>query len=45
MAIAVGLGTTLVPLWSQEVWPVTDGMSSGVRGFRYAYAAVPTFRM
>jgi uracil-xanthine permease len=36
MAIATGLGTTLVPLWSQEVWPVTPGMSSGTRGFRDA---------
>jgi hypothetical protein len=34
MAIAVGLGTTLQPLWAAEVWPVTPGMSGGVRGIR-----------
>ena len=37
IAIGAGLGVTLVPGWTQNnLWPVTDGMSSGVKSFRDA---------
>ncbi|KAK9815474.1 hypothetical protein WJX72_004255 [[Myrmecia] bisecta] len=41
ISLALGLGTTLVPAWAtNDLWPVTPGMSSGVRGFRDACTIV-----
>ena len=43
MAIALGLGTTLVPGWAtNHLWPVVPSMSSGLRGFRYSFAQQAT---
>lgn len=37
MALGTGLGVTLVPGWIQNaLWPVTDDMSDGLKGFRDA---------
>jgi uracil-xanthine permease len=35
VSLGLGLGVTLVPGWAENnLWPVTDGMSDGVRSFR-----------
>ena len=37
VALGAGLGVTLVPGWTQNnLWPVTDSMSSGLKSFRDA---------
>ena len=37
IALGGGLGVTLVPEWTQNnLWPETDSMSSGLKGFRDA---------
>ena len=37
IALGAGLGVTLVPEWTQNnLWPESDDMSSGLRGFRDA---------
>ena len=37
VSLGCGLGVTLIPQWTQNnLWPVTDGMSDTVKGFRDA---------
>ena len=37
IALGAGLGVTLAPQWTQNnLWPETEDMSSGLRGFRNA---------
>lgn len=37
VALGAGLGVTIIPQWTQNnLWPVTDGMSDTVKGFRDA---------